>query len=331
MITENFYSNLSIWIEGLIQQKRSIGYKYISESSTLKRFDDFYLSHYPNEFELTQDIVLNWSKIRTGEHPKTLKIRVAVVRELAKYMIRNGSKAFILPLGMTPKIPKYIPYIYSNEELRAIFTAAEQCYYNIQVPYRHYVMPLFFRLLYSCGLRVSEARLLKLEDVDLENGILTLKETKADRHRQVPISFSLRERFVSYFKCVHLFSSQTDYFFPGFKGKPMSVGNIEANLRRFLWQAGISHTGRAKPGKQGPPTVHSFRHTFAVHCLRKWIREGKNINAYMPVLQAYMGHSSYSDTAYYLHLTTDLFPDITTTFIKELGDIIPSVELFKPE
>jgi integrase len=98
----------------------------------------------------------------------------------------------------------------------------------------------------------------------------------------------------------------------------MTITNIEKNHRKFLWQAKISHPGRSKAGERGAPCVHSYRHTFAVHRLREWMREGKNI-------QAYMGHSSYSDTTYCLHLTTDLFPDITKCLENELSDIIPTI------
>lgn len=98
------------------------------------------------------------------------------------------------------------------------------------------------------------------------------------------------------------------------------MGNVEKNLRKFLWKAGISHGGRGKG-----PRVHDFRHTMAVHCLRRWVMEGKNLQSYLPVLQAYLGHVSLSDTAYYLHLTADLFPNITEQVENVLGDIIPKV------
>lgn len=319
-----YMSTFSNYIHGLICQKQSIGYKYLSEAAVLKRFDTFCHKNYPDAQVLDKDIVLHWSKRRTGEHPATLQGRVTPVRELARYMIRNGQSAFILPKGMLPKIPRYLPYIYSDGEIRKIFSCIDHCHYHIEVPYRHYVMPVFFRLLYCCGLRVSEARLLKVGDVDLVRGVITLTNTKLGKHRQIPLSIRLHERFISFHQTVHFYSSPDDWFFPGYNNKPMSVGNIEKNHRKFLWQAGISHPGRAKPGERGAPCVHSWRHTFAVHCLRKWIREGKNINAYMPVLQAYMGHASYSDTAYYLHLTTDLFPDVTDKLEQELGYVIPT-------
>jgi len=98
----------------------------------------------------------------------------------------------------------------------------------------------------------------------------------------------------------------------------MTRGNVEKNLRRFLWQAGISHGGRGKG-----PRVHDFRHTMAVHCLRRWVLEEKDLRAYLPVLQAYLGHVSLSDTAYYLHLTADLFPNITEQVERAFGNIIP--------
>jgi integrase len=125
-------------------------------------------------------------------------------------------------------------------------------------------------------------------------------------------------RLVDYSRNVHVLSQADDWFFPGFGGKPMTRGNVEKNLRKFLWQARISHGGRGKG-----PRVHDFRHSHSVHCLRRWVLEGKNLYAYLPVLQAYLGHVSLADTAYYLHLTADLFPDITAKVESAFAYIIP--------
>jgi len=320
-----YSSMFAEYIIGLIDLKRSIGYKYQTEAVDLRCFDLFCRMHYPGMNVLSREIVLDWSKQRTGEHPSTQRGRVTPVRELAKYMISNGHQAFILPKGIVPKCPRYLPYIYSDDELKRIFFQIDQCHYCVEVPSRHYVMPLFFRLLYCCGLRLSEARTIKVKDVDMENGVITLTNTKLDKQRQIPLSVRLHERFITYCLNVHLCSNPDDWFFPGYKNKPMTLSNVEKNHRRFLWQAGISHCGRCRLGERGAPNVHSYRHTFAVHCLRGWVLEGKNTQAYFPVLQAYLGHVSYSDTAYYLHLTTDLFQDITTRLNNEFGDIIPKI------
>jgi integrase len=320
-----YTSAFSAHILGLIREKHAIGYNYQTEAAMLKRFDVFCNTHYPDARALDREIVLHWSKQRPGEHPSTLSGRVTPIRELAKYINNNGQWAFIFPKGMLPKIPPYLPYIYSDDQIRKLFSCIDRCHYHIEVPYRHHVMPVFFRLLYCCGLRVSEARMIKVKDVDMEQGVITLTHTKLGKHRQIPLSIGLHKRFIDYYQAVHTCSIAEDWFFPGYKNRPMTITNVEKNHRKFLWQAGISHPGRTKAGERGAPRIHSFRHTFAVHCLRNWIREGKNIQAYIPVLQAYMGHSSYSDTAYYLHLTADLFPDITSRLESELGDIIPVI------
>jgi len=325
MITMEYSSAFSVQIIGLIEQKRSLGYKYQAEAAILRRFDLFCRERYPQEKTLNREIVLHWSRQRPNEHPATLQGRVVPIRALAGYMINNGHQAFMPPKGITPKSPRYLPYIYSDEELKRIFACLDRCRYCAEVPYRHYVMPLFFRLLYCCGLRLSEARLLRVKDVDMETGVITLTNTKLSRHRQIPLSVGLHDRFMVYYRNVHLFSAPDDWFFPGYGGKPMTLSNVDKNHRRFLWQAGISHCGRAKLGQRGGPSVHSYRHTFAVHCMRRWVLNGANIHSYMPVLQSYLGHVSYSDTAYYLHLTADMFPDITARLNDELGNIIPAI------
>ncbi|WP_436413181.1 tyrosine-type recombinase/integrase [Petrimonas sp.] len=326
-----YTSALSGYITGLIEQKHSVGYKYNCEAAVLKRFDIFCGTHYPELKVLDKEIVLHWSKQRSGEHPSTLQNRITPVRDLAKYIINNGCQAYILPKGVIPKSPRHLPYIYSDSEIKNIFSCIDKCRYCTEVPYRHLVMPLFFRLLYCCGLRLSEARLIKVKDVDVENGVITLFNTKFDRHRQVPLSEKFHERLRIYYEKVHILSNPDDWFFPGYNNKPMTLSNVYKNHRKFIWQAGISHSGRSRPGERGAACIQSFRHTFASHCLRNWISEGKNVQAYLPVLQSYMGHVSYKDTAYYLHLTTDLFPDIMLRLGNELGDIVPEINYPKDE
>jgi len=169
-------------------------------------------------------------------------------------------------------------------------------------------------------MRLSEARLLKVMDVDLTNGVITITNAKLAKHRQLPLSKEMLDRLIIYDQAVHRFSKPEDWFFPGYQGKAMTRANVDKNFRKFLWQARISHGGRGKG-----PRVHDFRHTMAVHCLRKWVLEEKDLRAYLPVLQAYLGHSSLSDTAYYLHLTADVFPTITEKFEVLFSDLIPKV------
>ena len=188
-------------------------------------------------------------------------------------------------------------------------------------------MPVFFRLLYCCGLRVSEARLLRVMDVDLVRGVLTLIHTKNNKQRQIPVHPHLHVRMKEYSQKVHTLSKQEDWFFPGLHNNPMTVGNVNRNFRRFLWNAHISHSGKTPIGEKGAPNIHSLRHTFAVNCLRKWMQQGKNLHAYLPVLQEFMGHAQLSDTEYYLHFSVDMVEDIRSSLEEILGSIIPNNKL----
>ena len=166
-------------------------------------------------------------------------------------------------------------------------------------------MPVLFRTIYACGLRASEARLLRFGDVDVEAGVLTIRDGKGGKDRQVPVSAPLRDRLADYHARV---AGRTggEWFFPGTAGQPLTLANIDKNFRRFLWQARIPHGGRGHG-----PRVHDLRHTMAVNNLRSWFAPGEDVGALLPVLQAYMGHSSIADTDYYLRLTAESYPHIT--------------------
>lgn len=200
-------------IQNFIQEKRALGYKYDTEEAMLKRFDAFCSSQHPKETTLSSNIVLDWAKKRPNEKPATQQVRISPVNELVKYMIRMGKPAYVLPKGMLPLKQKYIPHIYSNEELKKIWNQVDQCQYCSIVPYRHFVMPVFFRTLYCCGTRLTETRMLRNKDVDLERGVITLLHTKSEKHRQIPISDNLLKLYLDYANKVHLFTTPDDLIF----------------------------------------------------------------------------------------------------------------------
>lgn len=301
--------------------KQAIGYKYVAEANHLLRFSFFTAEKYPQATILTKEIILDWCSKKMYEAQANQCTRASILRQLAIYLEGMGMDAYILPKGYYPTEEQYVPYIYTEDELQRFFHETDRCSYVSECPYRHFIMPVFFRMVYSCGLRSSEARLLKVSDVDLEAGILTINHSKKDNSRLVPMSEELTERCCDYFANVHMFSEENDWFFPGLNEKPMTIGNVYHNFRRFLWRAGISHGGRGKG-----PRVHDFRHVYACHCLKKWVIQGKDLAAYLPVLKTYMGHDTFEETAYYLRLTADVFPNISIKLEGCYSDIIPRLE-----
>lgn len=315
----NYQSPLQTFIKGMIREKRSLGYKYDSSPRILYKFDQFCLKYGCTDAVITKQLAHAWIQKFPHESLATLHNRASVVRQLALYMARLGDQAYVLPKDALPKSPGYMPYIFSDKEIAALFQQVDACQYCAEVPLRHRIMPLLFRLLYGCGLRISETLNLRLQDVDLHTGVLTVIGGKFNKDRLVPMSPENTRRCRDYVEAVHLFSDSGCYFFPAPRGQVITKGNVYKNFRRFLWQARISHGGWGKG-----PRLHDIRHTFAVHCLRRWVLQGKDLAAYLPILKAYLGHDSFRDTSHYLRLTAELYPDITAKVEHAFGHIVPS-------
>jgi integrase/recombinase XerD len=234
-------------ITALVTEKRATGYKYDTEERVLARFAAFCRAEFPGLQAPDRASVEAWitAARQRGVTPATLQALAAPVRELARWLGRRGIAAYVLPGGTLPRPAWYVPHIYADAELAALFAQTDRCHYDCQVPFRHLVMPALFRTIYACGLRASEARLLHFGDVDVEAGVLTIRDGKGGKDRQVPVSAALRQRFADYHAQV-AGRTGSDWFFPGRSGQPLTLGNIDKNFRRFLWQARIPH------GHRGP-------------------------------------------------------------------------------
>jgi integrase/recombinase XerD len=309
---------LSEAIAALVAEKRAVGYKYDAQARVLARFEAFSRREFPGVDAPTEASVQAWiaAARRREVRPATMQGLAAPVRELARWLGRHGEPAYLLPRSALPRPARYVPHIYTDQELAALFTQTDRCHYCSQVPLRHLVMPVLFRTIYACGLRCSEARLLRVDDVDIDTGVLQIRDAKGGKDRQIPASEPLRARLADYH--TQIVPSRPEWFFPGQAGRPLTLGNVYHNFRRFLWQAGISHGG---PGHG--PRVHDLRHAFAVNNLRSWFAHGRDVGALLPVLQTYLGHSSIADTGYYLHLTAESYPDITARVQQIIGDVVP--------
>jgi integrase/recombinase XerD len=313
-----FIGPLKDEMSGFILLKCSVGNKYESEVGVLKRFDRYLARNYPTITGLPKESVIGWCAKQPHEKSANQCSRASVIRQFAKYLDNTWHTVYILPDNHYPSGPQYVPHIYTQDELLRFFTETDKCHFCYECPWRHLVMPVFFRLLFECGLRCSEARLLMVGNVDLEKGCLTIRESKNRNSRLVMVSASMLKRLREYADAVHPFPDEGAFFFPGAPGRPMTLWNVYKNFRRFLWRARISHTGDG-------PRVHDFRHTFAVYRLKAWSEQGKDLMAMLPVLKTYMGHDSFNETAYYLRMTADVFPSIRMRLEGAFGDIIPDM------
>jgi integrase/recombinase XerD len=135
---------------------------------------------------------------RRDVQPATLQGLAAPIRELARWLGRHGLPAYLLPGPRCPGPPATSRTSTPTAELAALFTQTDRCHYCAEVPLRHLVMPVLFRTIYACGLRCSEARMLRVDDVDIDAGVLQIRDAKGGKDRQVPVSGPLRARLSDY-------------------------------------------------------------------------------------------------------------------------------------
>lgn len=289
---------------GFLEYKRSMGYKYDDGRMYVLRRILIDLNSYAVDAPvLTEQMVWDIQKMRPDESRTSQTTRITLLRQLALYMNRLGHKAYILPSGLLSDFPKTVfkASIYSGQEIeRLIFFCDGYCKES-----RHMalsakaVYPFLVRVLYACGLRISEALRLKSEDVDLKEKCLYIRESKNDKSRYVPISDSLAEnlRIYEHMKETAEIQSHDGSYFPAPDGYRYSRSAASRMIRVFIAQAGIRKTS-----KGSYPRIHDIRHTAAVRILENLDSKCLDLNLHLPLLSAFLGHDTFWETEQYLQL-----------------------------
>lgn len=316
--TLELHSPLAALIENFIQEKRACGYGYVTGSRLLQSFDRFLVAEGLADMELPRWAVERWTAKMPHEKPTNQAARLYYTRQFAQFLVRQGLKAFIPDTHRVPIFrADFVPHIFSVGELRSLFEAADRLRPNRNSLLRHIVLPEIFRVLYGCGLRASECLKVPVDNVDLREGIFSIRGAKFRKDRLVPIAPGLLEHLRAYASKLGERSAGAP-FFPGPEGRPYDVDAIYAAFRKLLWAAGIPHRGRGRG-----PRLHDLRHTFAVHRLVRWYREGVDLNAKLPILAVYMGHVGLHGCQRYLRLIPALYPDVAARQQAVFGEVIP--------
>lgn len=315
-----FKSGIGTYIQVLIEQKQASGYPYQASSRILHHFDSMVAEKFPETSTITKEICQEWIHLHSNEHSNGLLRRVTPIRQLGKYMNGIGIKSYVLPGHIPNKQIKYEAHIYTRTELKAFFNSIDQCPKSPFSPTRCYVIPVIFRLFYCCGMRSSEARLLKLNDIDLNNGKIIIRESKGWRARIIYMCEDLLEVCREYNSIMEKMMPHRKIFFPNKNGDNFGRGTIDTWFHEF-WD----HLPEAAMVTGNPARVHDFRHVFAVDRLNSWVKENKNISALFPYLSEYMGHSNFADTDYYLSLVESFYPEMESRLSEINDDILPEV------
>lgn len=302
-----------------VQMKQSLGFDYTREADALKRFSKFTLNCKIENHALTKELADAWTAKRPGERDVTWEHRINDLKQFALYLGNHGYDAYIPSCRAKINRHLFVPYIFTPEQLRRIFTECD----NIKphpLSNKHLVFPAIYRILYGCGLRISEALALRQKDVDLKQGIVTIRNSKFKKDRLIPMSLSLTKYLTAYALKIHKLSKPEDYFFMKKNRTSYSSDTLNDNFHHILWKCGISHGGKGRG-----PRMHDLRHTFSVHSLNQMVRQGVDLYCALPILSTYLGHASVGATERYVRLTEEAYPGLLDTVSQTCAYIFPVV------
>ena len=194
-----FQSVLASFMDQFVQEKHACGYAYHEPIRILHRLDDFLVQEGSATLELPRSVVRNWLAKKPHESASTQQHRITVVRQFSRFLLRIGCPAYVPDATLAARKPSsFLPRMLSDEELRRFFHGVDTLEPTARSPLRHIVMPEVFRLLYGCGFRVREVLKLRVRDVDLNQGIITVRQGKFRKDRLVPPALSVVNRLRKY-------------------------------------------------------------------------------------------------------------------------------------
>jgi len=315
----DYSSSVGRYISGLIATKRASGYSYETAEYHLRRFDRYCALH-AGSGGLSRELVLGWAKCGEEESAGAHRLRMSVVRELGKHMQSLGiGDAFVLPSGLHRKVARHVPHFFTKEELTRFFGACDHLRPHRSLPARHLVLPVFFRLLYCCGLRTCEARKLRVEEVDLRCGALEIIASKRKCSRRLPLPQDLLELLRTYDRRVSRIYAGRIYFFPTTRSGCYQRTSIGMVFQKIWKNAGLADGAGSKA------RAYDFRHHFALANLNRWIASGVDTGTRLPYLSRYMGHSGIQSTDYYLHLVPEFFGSFCEK-VRPTEAVLPEVD-----
>jgi len=307
-----YRSKFAPYIEGLLKEKEQKGrLNGTMFKCFMLEFDRFFLEYGIEDLHIKKDTILKWRTTRMNDNEKNLYQKYIAWIHLCKYMCSIGIECYI------PRTPKkgrqndYIPYIYTHEEIQKLFSTSDRLrVLNNRNRTPMFVMPALCRLLYSTGIRIGEALALKNEDVDFENRVIYINNSKNGQQRLAAINDSMLKvlkdyvRFRNKIPTTHVYLPNRNFFVTQL-GKPFRYGSAQLWFRRILYFSNI-------PKRTCPnlPRIHDLRHTAAVHAMEKLIRDGMDIYCALPLISAFLGHKNIISTEAYVRLTQEMFPDL---------------------
>ena len=299
-------------------QEASDHWNDASYEVNLHLFDKYCEKNYPNATNLSQEMVDTWCRKRKTESNNSCRSRIYAVVSFVRYLRSRGLTVITDPVIPRKEVREYIPHSFTEEELRNFFAACDSIPEAPTIEEqrsRRITVPVFFRLLYSSGIRTTEARLLRTGDVDLDRGILNIRYSKGHDQHFVVLHESMLELLIQYDDAISKLYPNREYFFPARSrnGGGHTRAWVQNNFRNMWFKY---NSGYAVP--------YELRHNYAIENINSWTNEGFGFTAKLLYLSKSMGHSVIESTKYYYSLVPGL-ADIIEAQTDESA-VIPEVD-----
>ena len=299
--------------------RRSLGFGLIKVDSTLRSFVAF--AEREAACHVTTDLALRWVKLSTAKEPATLADRLNTVRRFAIWRSAVDKRTEVPPKNLLPyRYQRKTPYIYSDGEIEGLVRAARQ----LPSPkgLRGPTYATLFGLIAATGMRIREAVSLDRQDVDLEERLLSIRESKFRKSRLVPVHVTTRDALTGYAENRdRIFPKlQSVAFFISERGTRVTHWAARDNFAVVSRQIGIRKKIKGKRVGCGP-RLHDMRHRFAARTLVDWYRAGINVEREIHKLSTYLGHAHVNDTYWYLEAVPELLELATQKLMEERKEV----------
>lgn len=290
----SFQSKFAHDIQGMKEWRKTLGYAADSYDRYLTHFDRYSMEVFPDADILTWDIALSYLQAKR-EH-RDIYVDVAAVRNLARYQILLGKDACVFPADYFSYKKRQLPYIMSEEDCQHFFLTADRYPHNPANPLIEYTAAVFFRLQYATGMRPQEPRHLRRQDFDFAHDTIYIADSKRHKDRRIAANHQIMEMCRNYDSIAQRMYPGTEIFFPNRNGSEHGTQSINTLFHKCWEMAGNPEI----PERYCTPYI--LRHNFATQTLTRWMEEGRDFGQSLPYLSTYMGHQTFRETCYYLHL-----------------------------
>lgn len=324
---DKFNSIFAPYIRSYIKEKELQGLKTERYISYLLEFDRFLKQTEKNNLLINSEDIKTWADSRINDKKTTLYARFCVIINFCRYMGSLGHECYV-PVHPKRTFESMVATVFTHGQIQDIFDACDNIVMKTHCPKSMvFVIPALIRILYSTGIRIGEALAIKNKDIDFKRNVIVINDTKNNRHRIAPINESLEKvlkQHINYRDRLPIcdIGHPDSHLFVSTLGKPCSYISVYKYFVRILEKCEIY-------GNFGTnsPSLHSIRHTAAIHSLVKLTRSGKDLYCSLPLLSVFLGHKSVLGTESYVRLTQEMYPEILKLDMETTDQIFAHLNL----